>query len=125
MFEFIFQLLGEFLAQMLFEGTMELGMRAVAAPFQSKSNAWMVAIGCAIMGGGLGGLSLLLMPNHFTPGYLRVVNLVFLPIMAGTCMMMLGRYRAERGQLLVGLDKFWNGYFFALLFTVVRVLFAN
>ena len=67
MLEFLFELLGELLLQLIGEVLVEVGLHSLAAPFKREPNPWMAAIGYAIFGALLGGLSLLVFPHHLTP----------------------------------------------------------
>jgi hypothetical protein len=126
MLELISVLLGEFLLQALVEALMELGLHSVAEPFRRTPNPWLAAIGYAIIGAVLGGLSLLALPVHLTPaGVARIANLLLTPIAVGGCMVALGAWRANRGERLLRIDRFSYGYLFALSFAIVRFYFAQ
>lgn len=126
MLEFLFEVIGEILLQVLFEALAELGLRSAAAPFRKPPNPWLAAIGYAIFGSAAGALTLWAFPAHFvTDGTLRVLNLVVTPIAVGLLMGAIGAWRARRGQTLLRIDRFAYGYLFALSLALVRFLFAK
>ena len=125
MLQLLFEVLGEFLLQVFVEALVELGFHSLAEPFRRPPNPWLAALGYAIFGAALGGLSLLLFPANLAPtGVARVANLVLTPIAVGGCMVALGAWRARRGESLLRLDKFVYGYLFALSLALVRFYFA-
>lgn len=126
MLEFLLQCFGEFLLQVVAEALLELGFHSLAEPFRRPPNPWLAAIGYAIFGAVLGGLSLLVFPSHLTPpGTARIANLVLTPVAVGGCMVAIGAWRAKRGESLLRIDKFSYGYLFALGLAVTRYKFAQ
>lgn len=125
MLEGILQLIGELLLQAVVEILVEMGFHSLQEPFKKPPDPWLAAMGYAIFGATLGGVSLWLFPEHFTPpGIWRLLNLVFTPIAAGLLMMALGAWRARRGQVVFRIDRFSYGYLFALCLALVRYQFA-
>jgi hypothetical protein len=126
MLELLFEVLGEFLLQVFVEALVELGFHSLAEPFRRPPNPWLAAMGYAIFGAALGGLSLLAFPAHLTPaGVARIANLVLAPVAVGGCMVALGAWRARRGEPLLRIDRFSYGYLFALSLALVRFYFAQ
>lgn len=125
MLAFIFELIGEFLLQVFAEALVELGLHSIAEPFRREPNPWLAAIGYALFGALLGGLSLLVFPANFAPGAWRLVNLAFTPVAAGLTMCLIGRWRARRGEEVLRIDRFAYGYLFALSLGLVRYAFAH
>ena len=125
MIEAIFEILGEFLLQVLGEALVELGFHSLAEPFQKPPNPWLAAMGYALFGAMLGGLSLLVFPNNLVPEPWRLVNLFATPIAVGGLMVAMGAWRARRGQPVLRIDKFAYGYLFALALALVRFFFAG
>ncbi len=125
MFEFLFEILAEFLLQFIGQALLEIGLHSLAEPFRAQPNPWLAALGCLLIGSALGGVSLLVAPGHFTaPGWPRTLSLVCTPLAAGAGMAAIGAWRQRRGQALFRIDKFAFGYLFALAFAVVRFKFA-
>jgi hypothetical protein len=124
MIEAIFEILGEFLLQVLGEALVELGFHSLAEPFQKPPNPWLAAMGYALFGAILGGLSLLVFPNNLVPEPWRLVNLFATPIAVGGLMVAMGAWRARRGQPVLRIDKFAYGYLFALALALVRFFFS-
>lgn len=124
MLEFVFELVGEFLIQVFVEALIEIGAHSLAEPFRRPPNPWLAAIGYALFGAILGGFSLLVFPNNLVPGAWRVVNLVAAPVAVGGVMVIMGVWRARRGQQVLRIDRFAYGYLFALSIALVRFFFA-
>ena len=123
--ELLFEIFGEVLLQILLQALVEMGLHMFASKLR-KPNPWLAAVGYAMLGGLVGIISLWLHPQHYTPaGWLRVLNLVATPILAGLVMMALGWWRRRRGDTAIGLDRFWYGYLFALAVGVVRFHLAD
>jgi len=125
MIEFLFELLAEFLLQVVGEALVELGLHSMGEPFRRPPNPWLAAIGYAIFGALLGGLSLLAFPEHFVHGAWRLVHLVATPVAVGLVMVLMGAWRVRRGQPLLRIDRFAYGYLFALALALVRFQFAT
>jgi len=126
MMQFLFEILGEFLLQIAVEALVELGLHSLAEPLRRPPNPWLAALGYALFGAILGALSLLLLPEHLTPaGLARTAHLLLTPVAVGACMVLLGAWRAKRGELLWRIDRFAYGYLFALGFALVRHGFAH
>jgi uncharacterized membrane protein len=124
--EILFELLAELLFQIVGEVLVELGLHAIAAPFRRKPNVWLAMLGYALLGALVGALSLWAVPNHLTrDGWPRLANLLFTPLLAGSVMALLGRWRARRGDTVLRIDRFACGYLFALAVAVVRFNFAG
>lgn len=126
MLEVLFQLLGEFLLQIFGEALLELGLHALKEPLRQPPRPWLAALGYALFGAMLGGLSLLVVPQHLTPAGLgRFVNLVLTPVAVGACMGAIGAWRAKRGDQVLRIDSFAYGYLLALAFALIRFCFAK
>jgi hypothetical protein len=67
MLEIVFEVVGEFLLQVVGEALVELGFHALGEPFRRSPNPWLAALGYALFGAILGGLSLLAFPNNLVP----------------------------------------------------------
>lgn len=126
MFEFLFEILGELVLQIFFEGLAELGFRWMAEPFRRPRNPWIAGFAYALFGAGAGGLSLLIFSAHLVHPYgFRVANLILTPILVGLLMYAVGQWRRRRGDELIGMDRFAYGYLFALAMGLIRFFFAN
>ena len=124
--EFIFELLLEFLIQVIGETLFELGLHSVAAPFRKPTNPWLAAIGYAIFGAIFGAISLWPFPSHMVAGIVwRYVNLIVTPIAVGLCMSWLGSWRSKRGEPVLRIDRFSYGCLFALSLALVRFFWAG
>lgn len=124
MIEFLFETLGEFLLQAVGEALLELGFHSLAEPFRRPPKPWLAAIGYALFGAAFGGLSLWVFSNNLVPPPWRVANLVVTPLAVGGLMVLMGLWRARRGQPILRIDRFFYGYLFALSLALVRFFFA-
>jgi hypothetical protein len=126
MLEFLLEVIGEFLLQAIAEILFEFGFHALGEPFRRPPNPWIAAVGYLLFGAILGGLPPgLPQPLGRCWGALRVVNLVVTPLVVGSLMAVLGRWRAHRGESVLRIDRFAYGYLFALALALVRFWFAK
>lgn len=124
--ELLIELLLEFVIQVVGEALFELGFRSMAEPFRKPPNPWLAAMGYALFGLILGGISLWLFPQHMvTAPVWRWVNLLVTPIAVGLCMSWIGSWRAKHGQVPLRIDRFSYGYLFALALALVRFVWAS
>lgn len=124
MFEPALVILGEFLIQVVVEALIQLGFHSLAEPFQKPPSPWLAAIGYALFGAIFGGFSLLAFPNNLVPQSWRIINMVITPLAVGGIMVLLGVWRAKRGQPVLRIDRFSYGYLFALSLAFIRFQFA-
>lgn len=124
--EILFEILGEFVLQVVVEALLQGGMHTLAAPFRRQSSPWAAALGYLVFGAVAGGISLWVFPNYLmaNPQW-RVFNAACTPVAAGLCVAALGAWRERRGQTVLRIDKFAYGYLFALAFGLVRFWFAH
>ena len=109
--------------QILAEALAEFGLEAVREVVRPSRPPRLVfaAAGYILLGALFALLSLWPFPNSFSHHtWLRLVNLVVSPAIAGSAMVALGRWRAQRGQGAIYLHKFGYGFLFALTFALVR-----
>lgn len=125
MLELLVELVGEFLLQVVVEALIEVGLHSLVEPFRRQPSPWLAAVGYAIFGASLGGLSLLLFPHNLVPGAWRIANLVATPMAVGGFMAGIGAWRARRGESLLRIDRFAYGYLFAICFALIRFQFAE
>ena len=123
----IFQFLLELLLQFLFEILAEFGLEAVREVIRptKPSRPALAAVGYALLGAALGGISLLIFPHKFAVStWLQLLNVVASPAIVGGAMVGIGRWRRQRNQRQLLLHKFWFGSLLALVFAIVRLIFA-
>ena len=124
-FEIIFQFILELLLQAFFELLAELGVRSLADPFKKPPNPYLSTVGYTLWGALAGGISLLLFPSSaIHDPLLRQVNLIATPLAMGLVMMLLGRQRSRKGQIVVRLDRFGFAFVFAFSMALVRYIWA-
>ena len=123
--EFLFELLGELLLQVVGEVLLEIGLHSMAEPFRRQPNPWLAALGYTLIGLVVGGISLAIFPHLLVGARFRLLNLMFSPIFSGALMSVLGAWRRQRGDTVLRIDRFSYGFLFALAFAVVRFHFAK
>jgi hypothetical protein len=121
--EIIFELVAEFVLQVIFELFADWFGRALKQPFSKRYAAHPVlaVIAYALLGAALGGLSLLAFPKAFIRNdTLRIAYLVLNPFLVGLLMQLLGGWleRGNRGR--TKLETFAAGFAFAAAFGLVR-----
>jgi hypothetical protein len=125
MLEFLFEILGEFLLQAFGEALLEIGLHSLSEPFRRAPNPWLAAVGYTLFGAALGGLSLLLFPIYLMPPPWRMANLFLTPFAVGGLMVLMGHWRARRGDAVLRINRFVYGFLFAAALAVVRYVFAG
>jgi hypothetical protein len=126
MLELLLGLFGEFVLQVVGEDLVEVGLHAVAEPFQKKPKVWQASTGYALFGIVAGGVSLLAFPALLVlEGPARIANLLLTPVAVGACMVALGSWRQKRGQPIFLLNRFFYGFVFAAAIAVVRFGFGE
>ncbi|KQZ41484.1 DUF2537 domain-containing protein [Duganella sp. Root1480D1] len=126
MIEFLFELIGEFLIQVVVEALVELGFHSFEGASRRPLNPWVAGLGYAIFGAIAGGITLWLLPDHLVRNeVLRKLNLLITPLAAGGMMCLMGAWRVRRGDDVLRIDRFAYGYLFALSLALVRFIFAQ
>ena len=95
----IFQIIAEFLLQVLWQIIGELIGHGIREVFRNPEplSPWLAAIGYAALGAIGGGVSLLVVPElYIRSHWLRGLNLVLTPIVAGFAMGALGAWRRRQ-----------------------------
>jgi hypothetical protein len=124
--EILFELLGEFVLQIVFEFLAQSIFRALADPFRRNRNIAHSMSGSLLWGTIAGGLSLLVLRHSFITNHsLRVANLMITPLLAASAMVLLAQLRLRSGKALVGLDRFADALIFALSMALVRFVLAK
>ena len=123
MLEFLFELFGELLLQVVVEALAQAGVHVVRHPDRPprEHSPWLIAVGYLLFGLAGGALSLWLFPDYLirsTAG--RIAYLVLGPVAAGAAVAAIGLWRSKRGVPRYGIDRFACGYLFALSFALVR-----
>lgn len=125
MLEFLFEVLGEFVFQVVLEALAEAGLHAVSEPLRKPPKPWLAALGYLLLGTIVGGISLLIFPHNMVPEPWRITNLLVTPVAAGVMMSALGAWRERQGQDRIRIDRFSYGYLFAFGLALVRFLYAS
>lgn len=124
----IVQFLGELLLQAFGELIAELIGRSVKEPFRRPApiHPLLAAIGYGIFGAIAGAISLWVLPSLFISAeWLRIVNLILTPLVAGLMMERLGTWREMKDQETIRLDTFAYGFVFALSMALVRFTWGH
>lgn len=124
--EIILQFLGEFLVQIVIECFSEAGLHTFADASKKPRNVFVLVLIYAVFGTMAGGLSLLILPHAFILNLaLREANVLITPLIAGTTMMLIGRWRDKRGQERFGIDRFGYAFVFAFAMALIRFNWAS
>lgn len=124
----IVQFLGELLLQAFGELIAELIGRSLKEPFRRPEpiHPSLAAIGYGILGAIAGAISLWVLPSLFISAeWLRIVNLIATPLVAGLMMDRLGAWREMKNQETIRLDTFAYGLVFALSMALVRFTWGH
>jgi hypothetical protein len=79
-----------------------------------------------IMGGVLGGLSLLIEPRLLLPyAWMRITNLFVTPILAGALSWLFAKWRRQKQSGIVASEHFGSAFLFGLAFSLVRFTFGT
>ena len=124
---FILRIFGELLLQLLAEVFGELFIHSVKEPFRRPEpmHPVLAAIGYSVFGAAAGGLTVWMLPNFFLETHwLRILNIVATPFLAGVAMGAIGAWRRHRDKEVIRLESFAYGYCFALSMALVRFFFG-
>lgn len=124
----VLQLVGNLVLQIVVEVLIKFGLHSIGEPIRRPKPLppWLAAIGYAALGVAAGAMSLWIFPQQFiaTP-WLRIVNLVITPIVAGAFMAAMGAWQRKKNEDLIRLDRFAYGFLFALAMAVVRITWGQ
>jgi len=96
---------------------------AVRRRAEAERSLLITALGCALLGAGSGGLSLLLLPSRLpTPVTARGASLVLAPLALGSVMRYWGRRRRASGKEATGIATFYGGASFGFGAALARFL---
>ena len=127
-FELIFSFVGEFILELILESLVELGFHGAAERISHKArNRFFVGGAYTLFGGILGFASLLIFPKiEFARAVLPMLYFLVSPILAGFSLSFVS-YLINRGIRPVSWfewDKFLFGVFFAVAYSLSRVIFG-
>jgi len=126
MIEFLFEIFAEILIQIIGQALAEAGLHTFNDWRNYKANPWLAGLGYALFGAIVGAITVWLLPHYMVHNeVLRKVNLLVAPVVAGGMMVLVGAWRAKRGDPVLGIDRFAYGYVFALSLALVRFVFAQ
>ena len=123
MLEFLFEIFGELLLQLVVEALAQAGVHLVRHPDRPprEHSPWLVAVGYALFGLVGGAISLWVFPDYLIRSHAgRIAYLVLGPVAAGAAVAAIGLWRSKRGVPRYGIDRFAFGYVFALSFALLR-----
>jgi hypothetical protein len=127
-FELLFEAFGEIILQTVFEALAEVGMhlRHGQVEHAESSNKWRLLLGYPMLGAIAGGLSLLVFSQSLAHSHhARLATLLLAPLFAAASAVALGRWRAQRGQQSLHIDRLAYAYLFALGMAAVRYRWAG
>jgi hypothetical protein len=117
--EIVVQIVGEVVAALFGHSVREVFRRP------EPLSPFLAAVGYIILGAGMGGISLLIVPELFIGSRgLRIANLVVTPIAAGLVMGMIGSYRRKKELNVIRLESFAYGALFAFSMATVRMVWG-
>jgi hypothetical protein len=119
-FEAAFEFAAEFLASLIWRG--------VAAVFDSTefTNPPLACTGYVVLGGVVGGLSLLLFPHPLVhPSRFPGLSVVISPILAGLGMSLVGSALRKRNKKATQIESFGYGFAFAFGMALIRFFFTR
>jgi hypothetical protein len=126
MIEFLFEIFAEILIQLVVQVLAEAGLHTVNDWRNFKANPWLAGLGYALLGALGGAITVWLLPHYMVHNEaLRKLNLLVTPLAAGGMMVLVGAWRAKRGDPVLRIDRFAYGYVFALSLALVRFVFAQ
>ena len=128
--EFIFEILFQFLAEMVIQIVGELlvdfGLRSLVDGHTARRHPVLGFLGSVVLGVLAGVISLLLFQHQILHGpALRVATLVLVPPLVGWAMSAFGKWQEKRGGERAGLERFLNGFGFAFAMSLIRFAFAK
>jgi hypothetical protein len=122
--ELIAAVLVEVIFSVVGEIACELGLEAlIASGREARTNAPLAAVGALLLGGIVGGISVLIFPSPFVkapriPG----ASLVLAPLIAGFAIHLFGRLRRRQGTTPTFLGTFAGGAVFAFAVALIRLV---
>lgn len=125
-FEIVFQFFVEIFIQVFAEALFELGFYSLAEALNRKGrrNPFLASMGYLLWGGIMGIVTLWVFPTLMIKNpALRILNLVFTPIIAGLAMSAMGSWRRKKGQDPLRIDSFFYGALFAFGMAIIRYLY--
>ncbi|HEX7151900.1 MAG TPA: hypothetical protein VF618_10460 [Thermoanaerobaculia bacterium] len=123
-FEFIAEFIAELLLELFAEGLLDLGSHALDDSVHARRILRVVLSAAA--GAAVGGLSLLVFPDHFIrSAALRLASLIVTPLLAGGVFAAIGRRRVRKGKRASALEAFLPAFVCALALALVRYYGAS
>lgn len=122
------QLIAELFVQMLGQALGELLGHGVQQVFRrpEPTSPFLAAIGYVALGAVLGGISLLVVPElYIKAAWLRALNVIVTPVIAGLIMGAIGAWRRRHDREVIRLESFAYGALFAFSTTMVRAIWGN
>ncbi|MFZ6769356.1 hypothetical protein ACO0LM_20085 [Undibacterium sp. Di26W] len=125
MIEFIFEIFGEVLLQLIAEILANVGGQAWNRRQDEPVNPWLAAFGYTIFGLIAGGISLLIFPHHFIhTAVARLLNLVLMPVGIGFLLALVASWRSDSTSGSAW-HRFSCAYLFALSMAAVRYVYTT
>jgi hypothetical protein len=125
MIEFIFEIFGEVLLQLIAEVLTNFGGQAWNRRRDEPTNPWLAAFGYTSFGLIAGGVSLLIFPHHFIhAAAARLLNLLLMPVGIGILLALVASWRSDGGSGSPW-HRFTCAYLFALSMAIIRYLYTT
>ena len=118
--QFIIEVLLEFVVYLPFDLPLDRNRKTGARTGPGRIGIYI------LIGGVLGGLSVLIAPKFFIhSSAMRVVNLLVAPLVSGGLSYGLATWRRSRGAQTAPWTHLWTAFWFVLAFAAVRLVFAH
>lgn len=93
---------------------------------KAERNVYLGILGYAVLGAGIGMLTLWLVPHHLIPSRnLRIVSLIVAPVLAAGVMAWIGSMSRRKNRRVVRIEEFVYAYTTALTVAVMRYFWAD
>jgi glycerol uptake facilitator-like aquaporin len=113
LFEILGQAIGAVILYIFFE------------PLKKQPHPWLAAIGYAMIGATIGGLSLFFLPNQLMKPMWRNINLLLTPIITGVVLAFWQSPKTLPKTVIYQNPNFYYGFIFALSWLLIRFIFAK
>jgi hypothetical protein len=127
----LFQIFIELFVQLFVYLPFDWGLSAIWSEAKNETSGYEMN-GCEllflfiILGGLLGGLSLLVEPRLILRyAWMRITNLLATPVLAGALSWLIAEQRRRRRQDIVPGQHFWSAFWFGFAFSAVRFTFGT
>jgi len=124
--EFIFEVIVEFFAEVLFQGVWEFLFSGLSFPDSKKRPGLFLFVMCLLLGLATGYGSLFIFKQSIlSSAGTRIIYLIVGPVVVGLLLFYLSKLKKRRKHGLFLFSSFLNTYVFALSFALIRFFFIK